>query len=299
MIRTFATAKNITEWNGAKIEHHGKNMNNKRCVIIVPAYKNDLPEVEVLALKQVVKILGNKYEIVLVCPSTLDVKKYNEVAKYDFSVLRCPDCYFKSQKTYSDLCENWEFYDALIEYEYMVIYQLDAWIFEDKLEYFMNMGYDYIGGVHLVTHTKEGENGNGGFCLRKVKIFRDVCKKTNFSKIPNGQLEDCAFTQALKNNFNLAPVNICRQFSFQEMPATQFKKNGNKLPMGCHAWRKFNKGFWLPYIMPGEIKEQLQAMPSKTLTGIYGDDVAANFREKIKRTDNSKLNKKVLIRKFR
>ena len=32
-----------------------------------------------------------------------------------------------------------------LEYQYMLIYQLDAFVFEDKLDYFCELGYDYIG----------------------------------------------------------------------------------------------------------------------------------------------------------
>ena len=236
-------------WRDTSIEHIDVKSGNKRCVIVIPVYKNKLGCFEEESLKQVVKIFGGKYELVLLCPMSLDVSIYNQTANYDFSILRCTNEYFKSQKSYSDLCEEWRFYDALSEYEYMVIYQLDAWVFDDRLEYFLNAGYDYIGAPHLigVGSRPEGENGNGGFCLRRIKPFIDVCKKTDFSKYK--MLEDCAFTgTSLKSNFNLAPLKLCREFSFQEYPEMQFAKNNNKLPMGCHAFRKYNERFWKSYI---------------------------------------------------
>lgn len=237
------------EWIETEIEHHGNNIDNKKCVIAIPVYKQNLNIFEKESLKQVVSILGDKYELVLVCPYTLNVDDYNEIADYEFSVLRCNNAFFKSQRGYSDLCEAWQFYDAFSEYEFMVIYQLDAWIFEDRLDYFIEKNYDYIGGPHLIGsygHPKEGENGNGGFCLRKIKPFLEVTKRTDFS-IYKG-LEDCVFTIDLKRNFRLAPIDLCREFSFQEVPHIQFKKNGNRLPMGCHAFRKFGDKFWKQYI---------------------------------------------------
>ena len=294
---------NITEWCDTKIEHHNTNSIDKSCVVVIPAYKNDLLKSEECALKQVVKVLGKKYEIVLVCPPSLDIDQYNNCANYSFSFMRCSNAFFKSQKTYSDLCEHWKFYNTFNDYVYMLLYQLDAWIFEDRLDYFVKMGYDYMGAPHLIGFggRKEGENGNGGFSLRKIKTFIDVCKKTDFSKIPPGQLEDCAFTQVLKNHFNLAPLNICRQFSFQDMPSTQYQKNGNKLPMGCHAWKKFNSTFWRKYIpeeawVPSKTKKEA----GNIISAIYGDDVVMNLKRKIEKTGNSAIvNKKVLIRKFR
>lgn len=236
-------------WKDTSIEHIDIKSGNNRCIIIIPVYKNKLGCFEEASLKQVTKIFGGKYELTLLCPMSLDVSIYNKTADYDFSILRCANEYFKSQRSYSDLCEEWRFYDALSEYEYMVIYQLDAWVFDDRLEYFLNAGYDYIGAPHLVGvgSRPEGENGNGGFCLRRIKPFIDVCKKTDFSQYK--MLEDCVFTgTSLKSNFNLAPLKLCREFSFQEYPEMQFAKNGNKLPMGCHAFRKFNERFWKLHI---------------------------------------------------
>jgi len=249
-----------TNWSGRKIDHcKNYNEKNKRCIITVPVYKENPNVFEIASIKQCVKVLGDKFEILLFCPDELNLSKYEaECNNYSFSILRCDKRYFASQKSYSDLCETWQFYDLLSDYEYMIIYQLDAWIFEDKVEYFMNMGYDYIGGVHLVSFTGgRGENGNGGFCLRKPKIFKDVCRKTDFNKMPKGLLEDCCFTQRLKNNFNLAPVEISRQFSFQESPEKVYKMANNKLPMGCHAFKRFGWSFWKKFIQIDGYKEQI------------------------------------------
>lgn len=38
-----------------------------------------------------------------------------------------------------------EFYDRFAAYEYVLIYQLDAFVFADRLAEFCQMGYDYIG----------------------------------------------------------------------------------------------------------------------------------------------------------
>jgi len=37
------------------------------------------------------------------------------------------------------------FYDAFKAFDYILIYQLDAFVFRDELEYFCSLGYDYIG----------------------------------------------------------------------------------------------------------------------------------------------------------
>jgi hypothetical protein len=71
-----------------------------------------------------------------------------------------------------------QFYKYFIDYDYILIYQLDAFVFSDELHHWCNQGYDYIGspwyldfdgsdrsiGLHAV-------GGNGGFSLRKVRSF--------------------------------------------------------------------------------------------------------------------------------
>lgn len=284
-------------WIETKIEHN-TSIDNKKCVVVIPVYKTNLKLFEEYSLKQGVSVLGEKYEIVLVCPSDLDVSHYNKIAEYNFSVLRCNPEYFKSQKSYSDMCEEWQFYDAFSEYEFMVIYQLDAWIFEDRLDYFINLDYDYIGAIHLIGiagKNREGECGNGGFCIRKIKPFIDVCKKTNFKSFHRLKLEDCVFTQDLKQNFKLAPLDICREFSFQEKPDLQFVKNGNKLPMGCHAWMKFGRYFWKKYILPDKWDEMFVS-PTKTADNIITTIYGSNTVSIVRKIDN--LRNKKVIRKF-
>lgn len=228
----------------------GNKHNNGRGAIVIPAYKNidTLKPHEKASLKQCVKIFGEKYDIILVVPEGFETERYKNFVGYNFNVLEVEPAFLKSQKSYSNLCERYEFYDCFNQYEYILIYQLDAWVFEDDLEYFMNLGYDYIGGVHLIFGKTKGENGNGGFSLRKVDKFIEVCHSVDWQKVPRSQLEDCAFTQRFKDRFNLAPLDICYKFSWQESPSTAWIKNNHHLPFGCHAFHRFGASFWKKYI---------------------------------------------------
>jgi len=48
--------------------------------------------------------------------------------------------------------------------------------------------------------------------------------------------------------FKLAPVAEAIKFSFEMNPQLLYKMNGNKLPMGCHAWWLYDLEFWKPFI---------------------------------------------------
>ncbi len=57
----------------------------------------------------------------------------------------------------------------------MLIYQTDAFVFKDELEYWCNKGFDYIGAPWFENYTNASSKsqitgtGNGGFSLRNIK----------------------------------------------------------------------------------------------------------------------------------
>jgi hypothetical protein len=149
--------------------------------IIIPIYKDTLSEYEVLSLKQCCSILF-KYPIIFVTHKNLDCSVYTKICKdaninykYEYFNIK----YFKDILCYNALLLSRFFYARFTEYEYMLIYQLDSYVFRDELEYWCNIGYDYIGAPWLKLSasktTLEFFNtpavGNGGFSLRKIKRF--------------------------------------------------------------------------------------------------------------------------------
>ena len=49
--------------------------------------------------------------------------------------------------------------------------------------------------------------------------------------------------------FKVAPVNEGLEFAFEAAPRKCFELNQGKLPFGCHAWTKFDRTFWEPYLL--------------------------------------------------
>jgi hypothetical protein len=50
--------------------------------------------------------------------------------------------------------------------------------------------------------------------------------------------------------FKVAPVAEGLQFAFEAAPRMCFELNHKRLPFGCHAWTKFDRAFWEPYLLP-------------------------------------------------
>ena len=50
--------------------------------------------------------------------------------------------------------------------------------------------------------------------------------------------------------FRVAPVEEGLRFAFEAAPRRCFEWTGGRLPFGCHAWTKFDRDFWVPYLLP-------------------------------------------------
>lgn len=174
-------------------------------VIIVPLYKNELNEFEHISLKQCFKIFTGK-TIIAIKPKSLNLscitKEYpfNDVVSFD-------DEFFVNINGYNKLMLSAIFYERFLAYNYMLIYQTDAFVFTDQLDFWANAGYDYIGApwlrplknnnlfnryifaIKCYIYTKfnvkknglpKGKQlynkvGNGGFSLRNISKFHEIC----------------------------------------------------------------------------------------------------------------------------
>lgn len=243
-------------------------------VVIIPIYRSVLTEDEYISLNQCVRILSD-YSIVLVKPESLDVSTIIS----DFSSLSFesfPDQYFVSLRAYNKLVLDEVFYTRFIKYEYMLIYQLDAYVFKDELLFWANKEYDYIGAPWLPWDysnlTKLGrlklivkrnmyaflcrkkykskkycnyQVGNGGFSLRRISKMLDVVR---FYKDRISFFLDDKKPFYPEDVFLLLEVTSCKyrirrpgfkealKFSIEENPEWAYDYNKKELPFGCHDW---------------------------------------------------------------
>ena len=82
-----------------------------------------------------------------------DIAK-NLTEDYDFKIVGFDDRFFRNPVTYSRLLTMAGFYECFKRYEYMLVAQLDAWVFSDRLDFWCGKGYDYIGApwCHMCDH---------------------------------------------------------------------------------------------------------------------------------------------------
>ncbi len=51
------------------------------------------------------------------------------------------------------------------------------------------------------------------------------------------------------SDFKIADVKTALKFSFECVPRYCFEQNNYHLPFGCHAWHKYDRSFWEPYLL--------------------------------------------------
>ncbi len=237
-------------------------MNNCSVAIVVPFYKTRLNELEMIAFNQLCYVLGD-YPIYCVVPDSLDdldCEHYGMVSVVKFSA-----SFFSCVEAYSELCMSAEFYEAFLEYEYILIYQLDAFVFSNRLKEFCDKGFDYIGAPvpgwcwnNLGYHV-----GNGGFSLRNVSRCLEVThnKPLIFNRFKEEYgdelaerfliVEDCFFSYCgYKDDIDFRVPDLIDAFSF----SIEFNINGiyekieDHLPFGCHRWHDNRFNVWWPII---------------------------------------------------
>jgi hypothetical protein len=111
-------------------------MNNRICCICIPIYKDEISETEVVSLRQCLKMLNN-FDIYFVTHKGLEHTQYDKIcSKYVLVGIRYkyfPSKFFMNINGYNSLLLSKKFYLSFLEYEYMLIYQLYAFIFSNQL----------------------------------------------------------------------------------------------------------------------------------------------------------------------
>ncbi len=230
-----------------------------RVIVCVPIYKNSLSAFESASLRHLNKILA-KYQRVFVAPQSL---KFDfGIDGESFNVERFPDYFFHSVISYSALMLNVDFYRRFSKYEYILIHQTDAFVFNDRLQEFCCLDYDYIGAplerANPLWSFIGTRVGNGGLSLRKVSSAIRILE--NWDKIAGNsplasifwQWEDVFWSYCARQknlNFRIPSINIAVDFAVQDNVCRAYKRlQAGWRPFGCHGWWQMDYRVWRPVI---------------------------------------------------
>jgi Protein of unknown function (DUF5672) len=252
-------------------------MKKSLVIVAIPIYKTQPNAYEAISLKQCLQVL-RRYPITFITPRSLDIQWYQNFCRdYDNVTFE----YFDNlggHKAYSNLMLSNEFYGCFLNYDYLLIYHLDAFVFKDSLTEWCDKGYDYIGAyvfnpvfmeeiagsatLRLYKHlNKKNYVGNGGFSLRKIsslhahtKLLKPLINyMTNRREIFLEDLFWCMRTPQINPFFGIPTPEICQKFAVEFHPTYQKEMPFSRIddpdfPFGCHGWIQFNIEFWKPFI---------------------------------------------------
>ena len=247
-----------------KSNHPGSSV-----AVVIPIYQFTLSVAEKASLKQCMLVL-NKYPVKIVKPDSLNLDSIQ--AEYPaIEMISFEDEYFTGTDAYNRLLTSLEFYKTFLPFKFILIYQLDAYVFRDELLKWCKKDYDYVGAPSL--HHEEfnalrakskneyakalSENRivfNGGLSLRKISAFMRYLKIYNWFYPAWLGNEDMLFSQEatrlipMKLFLKLPSWQEALHFSFEKSPAATFELTDNRLPFACHAWERYDPGFWSSYI---------------------------------------------------
>lgn len=255
---------------------------SEKVIVLIPIYRADLTATEAIALRRCCSVLG-RYTIAVVKPESLNVDAMR--AEYpQLTVSSFADDYFKSIYDYNRLLLSQEFYARYLDHEYILIHQLDAYVFRDELHDWTERGYDYIGAPWRVKpkyHTLQyrlflyikhaglwlkGERhrpnlvkhgvGNGGLSLRKTRSHYDAIDKlqdriAEFLRRSHSSSDynEDVFWASQPPHFSYPTRKEALLFAFDKAPEIAYKLTHGCLPFGCHGWSKPRYiEFWRPFI---------------------------------------------------
>ncbi len=155
-------------------------------LIVIPLYSTDLAPSERLSLSQCFAVLKS-YPKVLVVPQGLDLDELALHLPENVGIETFPPEFFEGREGYNRLLLSPDLYDRFRDHDYLLIHQLDVFVFRDELQQWVAKGYDYVGAPSFIQKEDDPgklENwttGNGGLSLRKVSSMLRVLKsRKNF-----------------------------------------------------------------------------------------------------------------------
>jgi hypothetical protein len=147
-------------------------MSRVAAVVAIPVYKPTPTAPEARSLARCAAVLGHD-PLTFFGPHSLDYGAYRSAVP-GAAVQTFDDRYFGSLSGYNALLLTPAFYAVFTRFGYLLIYQLDAFVFEDRLAEWCAKGYDYCGAPWLSGDGHWAGVGNGGFSLRRVAACLEV-----------------------------------------------------------------------------------------------------------------------------
>ena len=179
-------------------------------------------------------------------------------------IRRYPDSFFSSVEGYSSLLVSANLYQNFSAYEFVLICQTDAIILKPELANWLSQPFDYVGAPWPSGYSAELKIpeistlreikcttfvGNGGLSLRRVRSCQRLINEfhlTSAEWAKRGHAEDLffGFLGTLSRNFVVPNIATAATFSHDIDPRFLQQLINDEVPLGVHAWTKYDKSLW-------------------------------------------------------
>lgn len=247
---------------------HKKIYPTQKVGVVIISHRESLSENEILSLRQCMNIFRSR-PIYICCSTHFDTRVYTDVAAEfdtDCRIIRMDPVFFHVDQTRQLLMRTPQFYNYFTDFEYVLTYQLDCWVFRDDLDNFCESGYDYLCAP-LVEECKDISTQNfilpeiiiSGLMMTKVSAMikciymqlRDDLMHNYKSILSKPYISDKksmgSYLTSINSEFKTAPEDICMEFAFGAKPR-QFYEKIKKLPCCCKGYVYHDKEFWSKFI---------------------------------------------------
>ncbi|MEI8122313.1 MAG: DUF5672 family protein, partial [bacterium] len=242
-----------------------------KSVVLIPCYTPTLTQDDLVSLQQCRRVLS-KHVCKVFLPEGMALPDAFDGLEAEYF----PAHYFKSVENYNRLMLSLDFYERFRAYDYMLIHQLDAYVFRDELDDWCVRGFDYIGApwgdaplaqkkefrkdfpwhsrnlkVARLLHAQDFRVGNGGFSLRRIQTFCRVLRRHASIAAQWTENEDLFWSLAAPVydwRFRIPRETLARHFALEMEPRKYSDQMEGRLPFGCHAWDKYDPDFWAAHI---------------------------------------------------
>jgi hypothetical protein len=234
-----------------------------KTIIVVPIYKENAERSEIFSLLRLRQL--NTENVTLIHPISLDISQYKNLYP-GIGSISFDDNNFSSIETYNKLMLSTHFYEKFSCYDYILIHQLDAFLFHANINFFTNLNYDYIGAPwrygckeypyifnrwKLKIFKKNVYVGNGGLSLRKVDSVLNLLYKRKNHITLRVLSEDVFFGYwgTFSDEFLVPTPNIAATFSVETEPEYWIKSHIH-LPMGIHGYDVWATNYYHSLLFP-------------------------------------------------
>jgi len=235
--------------------------------IVSPYQGTPLDAVSRLSLRRTAEVMpGHRWIFAL--PEGADLSELRSVCG-NIEARFFPCEFFVSKRAAQLFYMHPLFFEAFLEFDYILIHQPDVFVFEDRLEEWVHRmaanHWDYIGAPWLdFQWLRFAKNpaarlpwqwwlrekvGSGGFSLRNARKCAAIAREhlPVIQRLSSFVPEDvwwCQLAQMVGANLSRPPVEVAAHFAFETECEKCFHLTNGKMPFAVHGWNRHDWDFW-------------------------------------------------------